>query len=309
MQSTSLCNPTNFILDFDGTITTKDTISTLAKIGIARQKIRGKDLTAAWDEIVALYIEDSSTHNASYGPKKENRKSLAQEIAYYRSLREVELESFERVSKSGLFRGISEDEWKRAAIDAIESGEVVMRAGLKEFMLDLRRRGGKCGVVSVNFSSHFIRGVLEANGLETFDMEILANLPDENGVLFGPRVQVDGEVRPVMATSDAKLSWMKYLLSSWAVGNYERSMLSPGNSVYIGDSGTDIECLAAPNLIGVIIAENGESSLMETLQRVELQSDHVQDYWEGNENRLYWANDFQDILNSPLSVTSSIKNV
>lgn len=291
--------PRNFILDFDGTITTTDTISTLARFGLAHQKSHGKDLSAAWDDIVARYGEDYSSHIKIYKPDVTQRKDLASEIAHLRSLRNIELRSFERVSKSGIFKGISREDWKEAGRKSVRDGDVVVRAGFNAFLVKVRENGRKCGIVSVNFSKSFILGVVEesAREIDLRSMAILANEPDEDGILRGPVVQTGVKAGPVMATSDRKLAVMKNLLSSWSVEG----------DVYIGDSGTDVECLMAENMTGIVIAREGKSSLMETLQRVNVTVDHLHSYDEFIQPALYWASDFEDMLTSPIFNKHSMK--
>lgn len=281
-----------FILDFDGTITTKDTTSILFNFTLTARASEGQDLTAARDEILAKYSEDSSKHTKDYSPRKEQRNTIAQEIEYYRSLSDVENRSFERVSRSGLFRGIASNEWESFASDVVKKGDVVIRAGFSDFVEKVEKSGGIWGVVSVNFSSYFIRGVLASAGVEASMVEVLANHPDENGILLGPAA---GEGRSVMATSDAKLASMKAILNSW------RS--TPGgpfsNVVYIGDSGTDIECLTEEGLTGIVITKDGNSSLMGTLERIGVVVKHLDKYQDGSEARVYWARDFREIVGNP----------
>lgn len=286
-----------FILDFDGTITTKDTISTLAKFGIASQKANGYDLTAAWDEIVARYGEDYSKHITSYNPAKRERKTLAEEIAYCRSLKDVELRSFERVGKSGIFRGIADGQWENFGRDAVHGGDVKVRKGFDNFVERISTSGGLWGVVSVNFSSKFIRGVLEASaGLKSAEVKILANHPNEEGTLAGPK-------GPVLATSDAKLASSKGLLQFWKNGS--KKLGRSAKIVYVGDSGTDIECLTADGVVGIVVSEDGEGSLMEIFKRVEVDIVHVSKYEEGKSSSVYWARDFEEITKSPIFSSSS----
>src|ERR1700710_1834713 len=100
----------------------------------------------------------------------------------------------------------------------------------------MKKEKGRWDIFSVNFSRAFIRGILVTIVSEVEDVEVLANEPDESGILRGPMSE-DGELWEAMATSDAKLSAMKYLLHSLDAESRRRG------AVYIGDSGTDIECL------------------------------------------------------------------
>lgn len=292
-----------FILDFDGTITTKDTISTLFNFALSTRASKGQDLSPVRDEILAKYSEDYSKHVKDYSPAKEQRNTIAKEIGYYRSLRDVENRSFERVSRSGLFKGITDNEWEGLGRDAVKKGEVVVREGFGDFVKKVKMLGGIWGVVSVNFSNHFIRGVLSCVGSETSTVEVLANHPDENGILWGLENE-EGKYESAIATSDAKLASVKRLLSSWRngpVGHFSEV-------VYIGDSGTDIECLAEEGTTGIVMAEDSNNNLMETLQRVGVKVKHVDIYREGQTSEVYWARDFREIVGNSFLMPQIITN-
>jgi 2-hydroxy-3-keto-5-methylthiopentenyl-1-phosphate phosphatase len=203
------CRGRAFILDFDGTITTKDTITTLFNFALSTQASKGQNLTSVRDEILAKYSEDYSKHVKDYIPAKEERNTIVKEIRYCRSLKNVEIRSFERVSRSGLFQGITDNEWEDFGRNAVKKGDVVVRKGFGDFVEKVQSSGGTLGVVSVNFSGPFIRGVLACVGWKTSTVEVLANHLDENGIFVG--LKLEGKYRPVMATSDAKLASMKYL--------------------------------------------------------------------------------------------------
>jgi 2-hydroxy-3-keto-5-methylthiopentenyl-1-phosphate phosphatase len=286
-----------FILDFDGTITTKDTISTLARFGLYTQAEKGNDLSKAWEEVVKKYGEDYQNHNKNYKPSKEERDTATKEIDYYRSLKEVETISFGRVSASGVFCGISTSDWETFGSEAIEKGEVVVREGFKEFLERIKKQRDLVGVVSVNFSRHFIQGVLQASaGPQLSQLEVIANHPDENGVLLGPRSQ-DGGFGPIMVTSDAKLALMRDLLHSFRGGGKGPEF---SRAIYIGDSGTDIECLVDDNIIGIIISEDGESNLVQILKRLGVELLHISQCQASKSRFMCWARDFREIVESPV---------
>lgn len=285
---------TAFILDFDGTITTKDTISTLLNFALLTHASKGKDFSAARDKVVAKYSEDYTKHVEDYTPVREERNTLAKEIQYYRSLKGVETRSFERVSNSGLFKGISESDWAEFGRDAVRKGEVIVREGFKDFIVKVNESSGVWGVVSVNFSSHFIRGVLASASSSPSAAEVLSNQPDENGVLNGPDIG-DGHYGPVMATSDDKLSSKHDLLRSLRPLAGEDF----SNVVFIGDSGTDTECLSEEGTLGIIMSDDGRSSVIESLERVGVKVKHVGDYL-GEGTSVFWARNFQEIVDSPV---------
>ncbi len=282
--------PTSCILDFDGTITTKDTISTLFDLALAHQTSRGADFTTVLEDILSTYATDYSSHVEKYAPVKNERTTLAEEVAFYRSLKAVEHESFARVSGSGIFKGIGGEDWKAFGDMTVADGRVVLRRGVREF---LERIGGKgrVGVVSVNFEREFVKGVLRG---VIRGIDVLANGSDETGVILGTK-GVRGEV---ISTSDEKLEVMRELLDGWGTGNRWGKEDKRG-LVYIGDSGTDLECLTEEGVVGIVLSEDTKSSLMKTLARIGMRLTHVAGYEDGLSS-VYWARDFQEILDSPI---------
>lgn len=291
-STTKMPSPSRaFILDFDGTITTKDTISTLFNFALSTQASKGHDLTTARNEILSKYSEDYSKHVKDYLSAKGERKSIAQEIEYYRSLKAVEIRSFERVSASGLFKGIANHEWEEFGRDAVRKGEVVVKKGFGDFVEKAEESGGVWGLVSVNFSSPFIRGVLKSVGLDISKVQVLANHPDENGVLWGPETRGGDHHSSVVVTSDDKLASMKTLLNS--CGNeFGRQALEV---FYVGDSGTDLECLTEQGTTGIVMAQDRKGALLETLQRARVDVRHIENYQPDQAAVIYWAGDFEEI--------------
>lgn len=290
----------SFIFDFDGTITTKDTISTLFQIALSIQCSKGIDRSKAREEILSQYSADFKSHIASYTPEKKDRLTLRQEIEYQRSLRDVEIRSFTRVSKSEIFAGISARDWYgqgRSHSSPNPRTSVEIRKGFPEFLTRLWSEkekewaNGKWGIVSVNFSVSFVRGVLGSFLGEELakELDILANEPrEEDGVLEGPIINGKKEV---IATSDGKLGAMKELLRRW-----EEKGEEVGQVFYFGDSGTDLECLKEAN-VGIILADDadGTGSLMDTMKRIEMDVYHIEDFRDRDENTSYWAPDFEQI--------------
>ena len=193
-----------FILDFDGTITTTDTISVIAKSALSFHARAGRDLNAAWQGVVEAYGEDYAIFVKGYRPSKEERKTIDEEIAFQQALKVIEERSFARVGGSGLFEGISEEEWKGFGEEAVQNGSVDIRRGFLEFVQGLVHSGGRWGVLSVNFSRMFVSGVLGTIGEDLKEVTILANQPGLDGVIKGP-TRTDGEKgEGLMMTSDAK---------------------------------------------------------------------------------------------------------
>lgn len=291
----SRSRPPVFILDFDGTITTKDTIGVVAEIAIKFHKQRGQDLSKSWDEVVRQYAEDYASHVDSYLPSKQDRTSLQEEMNYQRSMQAVELRSFARVSQSGIFRDVSEEDWRAAGAKAVIEGHVVVRNGFKTFIDRIQTAGSSWDIVSVNFCAEFIRGVLMEELQQDWKTgpRILANAPDQEGILRGP-MMADDENKAVLAASDAKLKTMKDVM---------RSRLVDGDTevIYIGDSTTDIECLTEAGVTGIIMADDEESTLCKTFGRVGWETVNLEEGYKMRMPRsIGTARDFENILRSPL---------
>lgn len=236
-------------------------------------------------------------HN--YRPAKEERTKVWEEFDYYRSLRDVEVRSFERVSKSGIFWGISESEWEEFGRQAVKKGDVVIRNGFVEFCRAIERQEGIWGVVSVNFSRGFIRGVLEEALKKNQRLDIFSNVLDERGVI--ERSQIEGWMpsEEVIATSDFKLAAMHCLIDIWKKSLVEGN---PLQAVYIGDSGTDIECLMDDGVQEIIMAESSSSPLIDTLGRLGMGVRNIEGYPDSDDDNLLWARDFAEISQSKFLV-------
>jgi len=288
-----------WILDFDGTITTKDTISTLTRFAISRDESERDERQKAWEIIVKAYAADLNRHEKKYVPAKEERETLQEEIDYYRDLQRIEEKSFERISKSAIFRGIEKDQWMEWGQKAVQGGIVKGRKGIHEFVKGMTDDNSpQClywGVVSVNFSKYFIGGVLTALGLRK--MCALANIAHSNGRLTGS-IDLNGEQEPLIVTSEHKLTAMRKFLEYSR--KHERMALPAPMPVYIGDSGPDIECLMEDGIIGIVMSEKEDGNLMQTLKRVNIHPKPIKEFRETDEKMVYWARDFTEIAASPL---------
>lgn len=273
------------ILDFDGTITVKDTIATLAKIGLETQKARGNDLSAAWDNVIKQYGMDCERLDAAYRPAAAARTTLEQEIAYLAAREEVEIRSIRRVEESGIFRNMTPADWLSAGGKALETGDVQIRAGLRELVEHAAHAGRKVSIISVNWSTSFIRGVLGAGC--TREVDIVANEITADGIISGPELLRRRRSSAILATSADKLAAMKAVVA-------EAEPMGLESPIYFGDSSTDLQCLLESR--GIVIAESGDSILLRTFSRVGHSIPHVSSTSTGN--NLYWAANFTEVLKS-----------
>ncbi|KAK2010535.1 hypothetical protein LZ32DRAFT_535780 [Colletotrichum eremochloae] len=272
----------HLVFDFDGTITVKDTIGTLAQIALRFQNERGIDISSAWQQILNDYSQDHTDHVSTYKPAANDRLSLREELAYLRGLREVELRSVQRVERSGLFRGIRTEDLVKAGDAARTAGRVKLRDGFAELMDVAKTNGWTVSVVSVNWSRSFIRGVLS-----DYSFDIVANEIEMDGSIFGPDVIGPPSRETALATCEDKLRALRALATRQGVEDAEAL-------VYFGDSTSDIECLLETH--GVVISSGPDSSLMETLRRVGYEVPHVDEHRPSS--AIAWASTFVEVLTS-----------
>jgi len=278
--------PELFILDFDGTITQNDTSNVILKSAVAVQNEKGRNMTRVWADILIKYSYDYHTHIHSYMPREDWRIDVEQEIQFYRSFKEVEEQSFNRISDSGIFAGINETKWEELGSQAVENGEVVLREGFENFVGRVNKAKAMWSVISVSFSRAFIKGVLSSSAGPMSSISITANQPNKDGILKGPW-------GVVMTNSDQKMAAVMDLMTT-------REGPFHGRLVYIGDSGTDIECLLAGDVIGVIMSEDAQGSLVRKMRRIGYMTLHIREYKYALPKTVYWARNFVEIVQSPL---------
>lgn len=269
----------DIILDFDGTITAKDTIGNIATACLAYHNDHGVDLTQSWDYILKQYMVDNEHYKDNFEESEESRTTLDQEVAFLRGRKAVEETSDRRVEESGLFNGIEKEHLFQAGREAVANGSVRIRAGFKDFIRTMTRKGWTVSIMSVNWSASFIQGAISEPGID-----VVANEIDPKGRLAGPELLKRHGWDTVLVSSADKLHAMRSTVEDTAASR----------SFYFGDSTTDLECLVATN--GVVMSDDGESTLLQTLRRLGYAVPHVQDCKAGV--KICWARNFQEVLDS-----------
>lgn len=331
------------ILDFDGTITTKDTIEPLVQSAISLQhpslppsQLSQTPEAEAWSNCKSQYLADLSAHY-----EKENHKpsdgdavtgpiGLEREQRSLEALKDVEWASVQRVGESGIFRGFSRESFrdmgKAATADDPEGGNdraVAVREDFPEFVLWLvKKKRAQWGVVSVNWSWRWVRGVLEAalsdvGGFNGYP--VVANDVDSStGMIIGYPLhmvccnhletmsntnyhQLNRKRTHLLTTAD------KLLAQKITLFNFDLGFESPKPlTIYIGDSPTDLSPLlhadigiimnspsSTPGALGVLINRCG--------YRVLPVSEYKELYCKGEAGKeaiLLSANDFVEIMES-----------
>ena len=303
------------VFDFDGTVTKQDTINILAQLPIYSSSLpqHRTEFRDKWKNIVDLYVADHAKHNESYVPKVQDRRTLAEELAYLESLRAVEEASAKRVASTGFFAGSSREQWichgRRARLngeDPYFRGDrdytITVRKGFSEFVRQAKDRGDKLGIVSVNWSKAFIEGVIQPEdenfmGEKDF-VKMVGEIGYPDGELKGPK-EMGGMV---LMTANDKLEGLETLLElDEAKGGSEKC----SGTVYFGDSVTDLECLMKADT-GIVMVNEGEeesSKLMCTLLRLGFKVPHVSECEE--DAKLAWARDFYEVSGSKIWVEDS----
>ncbi|KAK9778432.1 putative HAD-like domain-containing protein [Seiridium cardinale] len=280
----------SIFLDFDGTITARDTIGELAKAALRIQSDRGIDLEEEWDGVVKSYMQDYDRHVDEYHIKEADRCQPEAEVEFLREMKTVELKSLDRINACEVFKGVSEDDLWRAGRQAVTDGIVKIRPGFERFVQRRVKEGWRIWVISVNWSTAFIEGVLDCG-----DIHVIANHVNKDGTVVGPEIlnsAKDGkpdEIRNLTNSRD-KLDVMKGVL--------HRDGVDMAPSFYFGDSITDLECLLHA-MYGIVIAdgEGEKSKLIQTLRRI------GKDVPRANETEplvhpLKWAEDFEEVEDS-----------
>lgn len=204
--------PFHVILDFDGTITARDTIDALVQNALALKHPSWSSAALAqspdardWTECQDTYVAELGAHRAAAAAKHALRRpSLAGDLVDLGELWGVEEASVRRVGEKGIFRGVTGGMLReRGGEVTVEGGadegegverRVVVRKGFREFVGEVERRAGPAwGVVSVNWSREWIRGVLGAVlGAGQVDaVPVMANeINDATGMIEGCRLDL-----------------------------------------------------------------------------------------------------------------------
>lgn len=316
MATASHRNPIHLVLDWDGTLTKKDTMSFIADFAhqrdLRKHGVRLDDYTRDWETFAHSYLEDYKQHVLKYdADRSEKGYTPKMESERLASLQPVEEASMMRVMDSRFLEGLTREDVNAAAMKAVKDGKLELRKGWYELFKRVVTRDvdkhialptsratiGKVSILSVNWSATFIRLALKNSrtsreifhendrDIHTYltNMEILANdlegLDDPNG---SPGTFRD---KPSVRTSDDKACYLP----------------TTGNKVvYIGDSSTDFDCLLNADVAITIRddpMESGQQSLKETFERMNIETRHVSECEKSSNFRgVWWAGDFEEVL-------------
>lgn len=283
-------SPVHWILDWDGTITSHDTLDALVNIS-ATTKPNFPTLKH-WNRVTQAYLDDYTTTLAELAPGGALPKTVEEEKTLLESLQVVEQRSLDRVSESGIFQGLTKEQLSQGANTAITSQQIQIRTGYVDFFNHIQSHKTNFHILSVNWSRHFILACISAAGAELRLDSIYANELQgiQEGTSSNGHISPDGNTKIV--SSGDKLQCLEHLRSA---------NLTSGKSsqiVYIGDSWTDIECLLAADL-GICIRDDpmgsSQKRLAEALERLGIQCLPLKDWEKSDKWNVVWARDFDEI--------------
>jgi thiamine phosphate phosphatase / amino-HMP aminohydrolase len=296
--------PKILLIDWDSTLTIKDTMSTFAFIGYGFQT-PSHSKAKPWSEIVDAYLSEYHAHEASYKTPKTERKTVQSELSWLSSLYKVERSSFCRFESIGLFNNMSKAELQIRAVRAVREGQVELRPGwLDLFQASSEASPIQTSIISVHWSAAFIRGCL-LQGAELEEQGKASQMHLQHVPVHANEMCTSVSSRACtdeagIHTSDGKLAVLRKIVS---VSDAE-------SVVYVGDSTSDLHCLLAADLGICIRNEESPSSsqteLMETLQRIGIEVEPLRNLkFRDIENRssrypvatrVWWTSSLKDIL-------------
>jgi phosphoglycolate phosphatase-like HAD superfamily hydrolase len=278
--------PVHWILDWDGTITKKDTLDALVNIAASAKPTFPTQ--ERWKSVVDAYMSDYSATLEKFVPNGVLPTTIEEESQLLRDLKVVEQRSLDRVFESKIFERVTRETLEKGATKATEAGEVALRPGCVVLLQSvLALKDDKLHVLSVNWSRHFISSCLKANGAELDSDLIFANELD--GIAEGEpstgQISPDDHIKII--SSGDKLRYLERMREE-----------NPAPIVYVGDSWTDIECLLAADL-GICIRNepmgSSQKKLAEALERLGVMCPHILDQSGAAQSQIVWAKDFTEI--------------
>jgi hypothetical protein len=276
--------PIHLLLDWDGTLTRKDTLSLVGSISYNANL--DKPLPP-WSHFVNGWMTDYTEHATRYEPITSARTTLDQERQWLASLASIENKSVHRVESSGIFKHVKASHVDHIAASSVKNGDLQLRSHWNSLIYTLLSDpSNKISILSVNWSARFIRqSLLSASSNLTFPeneilnsyvqiMDIDANEISNLEHTDGSDGRLSKDSSTGIRTSADKLLRLPLrcqqrldgLVSTKGPVEREDDVV-----VYVGDSATDLEALLAADL-GICIRDDpmgsSQQELSDTLQRI-----------------------------------------
>ena len=281
--------PIHWILDWDGTITRRDTLDAL--VSIAASAKPDSHVLEDWQRVSDAYISDYNDAIKKLAPGGELPKTIQNEKRLLLALSSVEQASLDRVSAAGIFAGLTRQLIEEGTKNLINSKNVELRKGFASFLDSAQKRPhDRLDLLSVNWSRQFIGACLRAADKPVQKSSICANELDgiEGNMVSHGHISPKNDAEMLIISSADKLRYLNKL----------RDQPTSGRIVYIGDSWTDIECLLEADL-GICIRDeplgSSQKKLADRLQSLGVRCPHLSDWRHADESQVVWARDFTEI--------------
>jgi 2-hydroxy-3-keto-5-methylthiopentenyl-1-phosphate phosphatase len=303
--------PIHWILDWDGTITKKDTLNAL--VSIAASTKPDFPTQDQWQRVSKAYMDDYTSTLQELAPNNNLPKTIEQERALLQDLKAVEQRSLDRVAESSIFSGLTKEALEGGAAKAVVEKKVALRDGFTSFYQVIQSQSRSPSpsqspfprpetqnlnltILSVNWSRHFIASCLSASGISLQEDRILSN--ELSNLVSG--YSSTGYILSTDSSSSPDstiISSPDKLLHLEALRKNNTKNMRPMMLVYVGDSLTDLECLVAADL-GVCMRDeemgSSQRQLAEALERLGVDCVRLSEWKEGKE-RVAWVKDFGEI--------------
>jgi len=299
--------PINLVLDWDGTITAKDTMFAHGKMADIRDARLNREQNGSklFEGFGKAWMDDYSKHEQAYRPNAHERKEVVQEIAWLKSLSSVESNSAERVESSGFFTGVTHNDISTAARELLANGAFTLRPGWRDIFIRAQDGGSprlfsSISILSVNWSESFIRASLKAAATRSGSDDTLLHTFDHLTIAAN---EISGIHEP--GGSSGRLTDANHAIIRTSFDKLSNFPSREGlYNIYVGDSATDFDCLLAADL-GICIRDNPMGSSAKTLAEMMSRVGHVVHHvdtmktWQqlnASEANILWANDLNEIV-------------
>lgn len=322
-----LQRPVHLVLDFDATLTIRDTIILLREVPVQRNKRLGYEAyrIPEWSSLESAYMKDYEGHKATEVALDANdngSSSFVDQAKRYSQMlarrRVLEEQSMLRLEAWEFFRGVKRADVCKAAETVLRDGRLQMRDQWSDMLRmflphtpqsDAGERS-KVSIISLNWSKTFVREcLLSALKLEQRDHAELRRFIVENLQIHSCEITgIDdhegssGKMQADVLSSADKLKLLPPACRKVHPIHADRPQQEDAPSlVHVGDSSTDFDCLVAADTgIWLCPANNlSEASGIceQTFKPLKLRVRPIDEAANGGlaRDELVWARNFEQI--------------
>ncbi|KAK9467627.1 HAD-like domain-containing protein, partial [Lipomyces arxii] len=261
------------ISDWDETITTTDTLHLVAE---AAYEANHNVKLVPWADLSTAYVRDYTAYSHSFGP----RTTIDRELEFLKAIRNVEIDSINRVEKACIFKNVKLEGLQKAA------QKLTVRPGFNHVLDRCRNLKIRTAIMSVNWSCMFIQAAMQSRYGDCEDVDVYANEIEFSATGVGTGKLNAGQYS--LKTGYDKLQLLKHLRG-------DRKVL------YLGDSSGDLHPLLEAD-VGIIMGS--KKSLLDTCNRIGITVKSIREAAplisvtkkKDDEHILYNINDWQELV-------------